>query len=98
MLIESKKYVKKNRKENHKKVVSARIKAVVFDAFQNASNAAKEMGYELNLVDVIEGGLMDAISEFKQISGVDYYDMEKIKISKQWDSEWNNGVVLKKSL
>jgi len=87
MSLVNNKYVKKNRTESDKKVVSARIKTIVLSAFQNASDAAKDMGYEINLADAVEGGLMEAISEFKQISGVDYYDLEKIKRAKQLDDK-----------
>ena len=85
-----KKYVKKNQKNKEKKVVSARINAVVANAFQNASNAANKMGYEINLVDVIEVGLRDAIDEFKQVSGTDYFELEQGRVVEQWGDKWGD--------
>tara|TARA_B100001996_G_scaffold377736_1_gene360816 strand:+ start:774 stop:1079 length:306 start_codon:yes stop_codon:yes gene_type:complete len=82
------KYVTKNQKKDEKRVVSVRIRRPVFEAFKGASNAAKEIGYSMSLSGVFETAMEDAISEFKEISGIDYKDIAKIKLDKTWESQY----------
>jgi len=77
------KYVTKNQEEDEKRVVSVRIRRPVFDAFRGASMAAKDFGYSMSLSGVFETAMEDAISEFKDISGIDYKDVaSSIAVSK----------------
>ena len=69
------KYVTKNQEIDEKRVVSVRIRRPVFDAFRAASIAAKEFGYSMPLSGVFETAMEDAISEFKEISGIDFKDI-----------------------
>ena len=82
------KYVTKNQKEDEKRVVSVRIRKPVFEAFKGASIAAKEYGYSMSLSVVFETAMEDAVSEFKEISGLDYLDMQKTNLDKNWESKF----------
>ena len=82
------KYVTKNQKKNEKRVVSVRIRRPVFDAFKGASIAAKEFGYSISLSGVFETAMEDAISEFKEISGIDYKDIAKTKLDEKWENKY----------
>ena len=83
------KYVTKNQEEDEKRVVSVRIRRPVFDAFRGASMAAKDFGYSMSLSGVFETAMEDAISEFKDISGIDYKDVAKTELDKKWEVKYN---------
>ena len=91
------KYVTKNQKKNEKRVVSVRIRRPVFDAFKGASIAAKEFGYNISLSGVFETAMEDAISEFKEISGIDYKDIAKTELDKKWKNKYINSKKVSKS-
>ena len=82
------KYVSKNQKIDEKRVVSVRIRMSVFEAFRGASIAAKEFGYRMSLSGVFETAMEDAISEFKDISGIDYKDVAKTELNQKWESKY----------
>ena len=82
------KYVTKNRKEDEKRVVSVRIRRPVFEAFKGASLAAQKYGYSMSLSGVFETALEDAITEFKEISGIDFQDIEKTNMHKEWEKKY----------
>lgn len=84
------KYIKKNRKEDEKKVMSTRVRSIVFDAFQNASEAAKGHGYSVSLSDIVEIALIETIAEVAKVSGIgiNYLDEEYKKLHKSWDDEF----------
>ena len=82
------KYVTKNQEEDEKRVVSVRIRRPVFDAFRGASMAAKDFGYSMSLSGVFETAMEDAISEFKDISGIDYKDVAKMELNQKWESKY----------
>ena len=82
------KYVTKNRKEDEKRVVSVRIRRPVFEAFKGASLAAQKYGYRMTLSGVFETALDDAITEFKEISGIDFHDIEKTSLHEQWEKKY----------
>ena len=82
------KYVTKNRKEGEKRVVSVRIRRPVFEAFKGASLAAQKYGYSMSLSGVFETALEDAITEFKEISGIDFQDIEKTSLQKEWEKKY----------
>lgn len=82
------KYVTKNRKEDEKRVVSVRIRRPVFEAFKGASLAAQKYGYRMTLSGVFETALDDAITEFKEISGIDFHDIEKTSLHKEWEKKY----------
>ena len=82
------KYVTKNRKEDEKRVVSVRIRRPVFEAFKGASLEAQKYGYSMSLSGVFETALEDAITEFKEISGIDYQDIEKTSLHKEWEKKY----------
>ena len=82
------KYVTKNRKEDEKRVVSLRIRRPVFEAFRGASLAAQKYGYSMSLSGVFETALEDAITEFKEISGIDYQDIEKTSLHEEWEKKY----------
>ena len=82
------KYVTKNRKEDEKRVVSVRIRRPVFEAFKGASLAAQKYGYRMTLSGVFETALDDAITEFKEISGIDFHDIEKTSLHEEWDKKY----------
>ena len=82
------KYVTKNRKEDEKRVVSVRIRRPVFEAFRGASLAAQKYGYSMSLSGVFETALEDAITEFKQISGIDFHDIEKTNLHEEWEKKY----------
>jgi len=82
------KYVTKNQKEDEKRVVSVRIRRPIFEAFKGASIAAQEYGYSMSLSGVFETAMEDAILEFKQISGLDYQDIEKTNLDNKWKSQY----------
>tara|TARA_B110000263_G_C14999215_1_gene369718 strand:+ start:306 stop:608 length:303 start_codon:yes stop_codon:yes gene_type:complete len=83
------KYITKNKKEDEKRVVSVRIRKPIFEAFKGASIAAKAYGYSMSLSVVFETAMEDAISEFKEISGIDYQDIEKSILHKKWEKQFN---------
>ena len=82
------KYVTKNQNEDEKRVVSVRIRRPIFEAFKGASIAAQEYGYSMSLSGVFETAMEDAILEFKQISGLDYQDIEKTNLDNKWKSQY----------
>ena len=82
------KYVTKNQKVDEKRVVSVRIRRPIFEAFKGASIAAEQFGYSMTLSGVFETAMEDAISEFKDISGVDYQDITASKLNKNWESKY----------
>jgi len=82
------KYVTKNRKEDEKRVVSVRIRRPVFEAFKGASLAAQKYGYSMSLSGVFETALEDAITEFKEISGIDFHDIEKTSLHEEWEKKY----------
>ena len=82
------KYVTKNRKEDEKRVVSVRIRRPVFEAFKGASLAAQKYGYRMTLSGVFETALDDAITEFKEISGIDFHDIEKTNLYEEWEKKY----------
>jgi hypothetical protein len=86
------KYVTKNQKEDEKRVVSVRIRKPVFEAFKGASIAAKDYGYSMSLAVVFETAMEDAVSEFKEISGLDYLDMQKTNLDKNWESKFKSNI------
>ena len=90
------KYVTKNQKADEKRVVSVRIRRPVFEAFKGASIAAKEFGYSMSLSVVFETAMEDAISEFKEISGIDYQDIAKTELDKKWESKYKTSKKAKK--
>ena len=91
------KYVIKNQKEDEKRVVSVRIRKPVFEAFKGASIAAKDYGYSMSLSVVFETAMEDAVSEFKEISGLDYLDMQKTNLDKNWESKFKSNIKKVKS-
>ena len=82
------KYVTKNQEEDEKRVVSVRIRRPVFDAFRGASMAAKDFGYSMSLSGVFETAMEDAISEFKDISGIVYKDVAKTELNQKWERKY----------
>ena len=82
------KYVTKNRKEDEKRVVSVRIRRPVFDAFKSASSAAQNYGFSMSLSGVFETALEDAIKEFKEISGIDFHNIEKTNLYEEWEKKY----------
>ena len=82
------KYVTKNQEEDEKRVVSVRIRRPVFEAFRGASIAAKDFGYSMSLSGVFETAMEDAISEFKEISGIDYKDVARTELDKKWENKY----------
>ena len=82
------KYVTKNRKEDEKRVVSVRIRRPVFEAFKGASLTAQKYGYSMSLSGVFETALEDAITEFKEISGIDFHDIEKTNLYEEWEKKY----------
>ena len=86
------KYVTKNRKEDEKRVVSVRIRRPVFEAFKGASLAAQKYGYRMTLSGVFETALDDAITEFKEISGIDFHDIEKTSLHEEWEKKYETAL------
>jgi len=86
------KYVTKNRKEDEKRVVSVRIRRPVFEAFKGASMVAQKYGYRMSLSGVFETALEDAITEFKEISGIDFQDIEKTSLHKEWEKKYETAL------
>ena len=82
------KYVSKNRKEDEKRGVSVRIRRPIFEAFKGASLAAQKYGYRKSLSGVFETALEDAITEFKEISGIDFHDIEKTNLHEEWEKKY----------
>ena len=82
------KYVTKKQEEDEKRVVSVRIRRPIFEAFRGASIAAKDFGYSMSLSVVFETAMEDAISEFKEISGIDYKDIAKTELDKKWETKY----------
>ncbi|MDC0239350.1 hypothetical protein OAK82_03115 [Candidatus Thioglobus sp.] len=82
------KYIRKNHKEDEKRVVSVRIRRPVFEAFKGASLAAQKYGYSMSLSAVFETALEDAITEFKEISGVDFHEIEKTNLHEEWEKKY----------
>ena len=78
-------YLKKNRKQDEKKMISTRIRLHVFEAFQKASYDADKNGYTLTLSSVIEEALENAISEYTEASGKDFLKIEKDKLENKWE-------------
>ncbi len=86
------KYVTKNRKEDEKRVVSVRIRRPVFEAFKGASLAAQKYGYSMSLSGIFETALEDAITEFKEISGIDFHDIEKTNLHEEWEKKYETAL------
>ena len=86
------KYVTKNRKEDEKRVVSVRIRRPVFEAFKGASLAAQKYGYSMSMSGVFETALEDAITEFKEISGIDFHDIEKTNLHEEWEKKYEAAI------
>jgi len=86
------KYVTKNKKEDEKRVVSVRIRRPIFEAFKGAATAAEQYGYSMTLSGVFETAMEDAISEFKDICGVDYQSLTTSKLSKKWGSKYKDSL------
>ena len=86
------KYVTKNRKEEEKRVVSVRIRRPVFEAFKGASIAAQKYGYSMSLSGVFETAMEDAITEFKEISGIDFHDIEKTNLHEEWEKKYETAL------
>jgi hypothetical protein len=82
------KYVTKNQKEDEKRVVSVRIRRPIFEAFKGASIAAEKYGYSMTLSSIFEIAMEDAISEFKDLSGIDYRDISTSKLNEKWESKY----------
>ena len=82
------KYITKNRKEDEKRVVSVRVRRPIFEAFKGASLAAQKYGYRMSLSGVFETALEDAITEFKEISGIDFQDIEKTSLYEEWEKKY----------
>ena len=82
------KYVTKNRKEDEKRVVSVRIRSPVFAAFKGASLAAQKYGYRMSLSGIFETAREDAITEFKEISGIDFQDIENTSLHEVWEKKY----------
>ena len=82
------KYVTKNRKEDEKRVVSVRIRRPIFEAFKGASLAAQKYGYSISLSGVFETALEEAITEFKEISGIDFHGIEKTNLHEEWEKKY----------
>ena len=83
------KYVTKNRNEEEKRVVSVRIRRPIFEAFKGASLAAQKYGYSMSLSGVFETALEDAITEFKEISGIDFQDIKKTSLHEDWKKKYD---------
>ena len=86
------KYVTKNQQEDEKRVVSVRIRRTIFEAFKGASIAAEEYGYSMTLSSIFEIAMEDAISEFKDISGVDYQDITTSSLNDKWESKYKGSL------
>ena len=86
------KYVTKNRKEDEKRVVSERIRRPVFEAFKGASLAAQKYGYSMSLSGVFETALDNAITEFREISGIDFHDIEKTNLYEEWEKKYETAL------
>ena len=65
-----------------------RIRRPVFEAFRGASLAAQKYGYSMSLSGVFETALEDAITEFKEISGIDFHDIEKTSLHEEWNKKY----------
>jgi len=73
-------YIKKIKTDKDtKKVVSVRVPEIVVNAFNSAGVEAKEFGYELKMPDVVEEALLNALSELREETGVDFLKLEKFK-------------------
>jgi len=66
------KFVKKDSDHDKKRMVNARVDSELMKAFKNASANAKSNGYKITLSGVVEGALVEAITEYEQISGVKF--------------------------
>jgi hypothetical protein len=42
----------------------------------------------MSLSGVFETALEDAITEFKEISGIDFHDIEKTSLHKEWEKKY----------
>ena len=80
-------YLKKNYKEDEKKMISTRIRTCVIDAFQKASEDASLNGFTLSLSLVVEEALKHAISEYKDEKGIDFLKIELDKLHQEWLNE-----------
>ncbi len=50
--------------------------------------AAQKYGYSMSLSGVFETALEDAITEFKEISGIDFHDIEKTSLHEEWEKKY----------
>ena len=46
----------------------------------------------MSLSVVFETAMEDAVSEFKEISGLDYLDMQKTNLDKNWESKFKSNI------
>ena len=88
-------YLKKNQKEDEKKMISTRIRTHVIDAFQNASEDASSNGYTLTLSSIVERALKDAIGEYAEVKGTNYLKIEKDRLYEEWAKEKEEEDLLK---
>ena len=80
-------YLKKNYKEDEKKMISTRVRTCVIDAFQKTSEDASLNGFTLSLSSVVEEALKHAISEYKDETGKDFLKSELDKLHQEWINE-----------
>jgi hypothetical protein len=63
-----------------KKVVSARVPAIVLNALDSSKcDLYGEYGYTFSIPRIIETALEDTLSEIKNETGFDFYELEKFK-------------------
>ena len=46
----------------------------------------------MSLAVVFETAMEDAVSEFKEISGLDYLDIQKTNLDKSWESKFKSNI------
>ena len=81
------KYLKVNDSRTEKKVVSTRVSTAVADAFTNAVKLAESHGARLQLTDVVETALRDAIAEVSNAYDVDCYSEQLDLINNNDEAE-----------
>ena len=65
-----------------------RVRRPIFEAFKGASLAAQKYGYSMSLSGIFETALEDAITEFKEISGIDFQNIEKTSLHEEWEKKY----------
>ena len=66
--------------KDDKKVVSARVPAIILNALDSAKvDLYGEYGYTFSIPRIIEKALEDTLSEIKNETGFDFYELEKFK-------------------